>query len=191
MSGEVSQVDPRTLLDQALEAHRAGRVREAIALYDRLLAAQPGLARAMQLKGAALFTAGQHEKGIALIRKAIEIEPDVADFHANLGYALREMGRRGEAVTAYRRTIDLDPESSATLAELATTLWQQGRIEPAVEACRRARPPPCAVTASAPRWPQHGRAWQSWPCRSTWRRAHRSCSGSCPKPSIRSSTSGC
>ena len=138
MTGEVSGGDPKITLDQALEAHQAGRIAEAIALYDRLLAAAPDQARAIQLKGAALFTAGQHEAGVALIRRAIEIEPDVADFHVNLGYALREMGRRGEAVTAYRRALELEPDSSETLAGLATTLWQQGMIAPAIDACRQA-----------------------------------------------------
>lgn len=58
----------------ALAAQRAGRLREAEALYRRVLATEPDDAHAMHLLGTLCQQRGQDEEALRLPRRAVELD---------------------------------------------------------------------------------------------------------------------
>ncbi len=76
---------PEALLEAALAKHSGGRLSEAAELYSRFLAAEPGHADALHLRGMARFALGDLDAAVDDVSAAIEIQPDKADFHANHG----------------------------------------------------------------------------------------------------------
>src|SRR5581483_3764479 len=89
-------------IEQAIALHRAGRLTEAEAIYDQILAAEPDHARALHLRGVLDYQQGRNEAAIELIGRAIARNGKDASFHSNLGLALQAHGRLEEAVAAYR-----------------------------------------------------------------------------------------
>lgn len=69
--------DAKELLERALQAHMAGRLEEAIELYQQSIEIQP-TAEAYTYMGWAYSMLGDFERAIELCLKAIEIEYPLA-----------------------------------------------------------------------------------------------------------------
>src|SRR6266581_760323 len=72
------------LLNRALELHRAGRLDDAAAIYQRLLTDNPDHADAAHLLGLVRFRSNDFDSAIRLIQSAVERDPDNPIYHANL-----------------------------------------------------------------------------------------------------------
>jgi predicted O-linked N-acetylglucosamine transferase (SPINDLY family) len=122
----------------ALQAHQAGRLHEAGALYRQVLEAEPDNPEALHLLGVVSHQTGQHDVAVRYIQQAIARSPQVARFHNNLGEALRAQGRLAEAEAQYRQALALKPEYVDAHTNLGTTLKAQGNLEEAVAHYRKA-----------------------------------------------------
>ena len=130
---------PSEALTAAFDHHRAGRLAEAAALYDRVLDADPGNAQALHLRGLAAVQSGDAAGGAERIGRAAALEPRNAVFRANLGAALRVAGREAEAEAALRAALALDPGQVDAASNLGALLHGQGRHAAAVACLERAR----------------------------------------------------
>ena len=119
------------LLREALALHHAGRLREAEAIYSRVLATEPDNAEALHLSGLVAFREARYDDAIALLRRAVGHAPDNALYVGNLGNVLKESGRRDEAIAAYRRALSLDAGQVAARHSLGTLLSDAGRLDDA------------------------------------------------------------
>jgi hypothetical protein len=106
-----SQAD--ALMQRATILHQARKPAEAAALYEQVLALDPGHADALHLLGVARGQAGDNRAALALIDKAIERRGDVAIYHLNKARALSKLGDKGGMVAALHRTIALDGRDDA------------------------------------------------------------------------------
>src|SRR5690242_1557173 len=77
----------QSLIETAMQCHASGRLEDAQAGYDKVLAADPENADALHLSGMIACQTSQHDRAVALIEKAIGVNPLVASFHSNLGVA--------------------------------------------------------------------------------------------------------
>ncbi len=125
-------------LDEAVALHKAGRVREALALYDRVLKARPNEPRALNLSGVASVQLGELGRGVALFEAALEARPDYAEAHNNLGNARKEAGELEAAAAAYGRALELRPDYGEAHYNLGAVYERMGRLSRAAEAYRRA-----------------------------------------------------
>jgi Flp pilus assembly protein TadD len=73
----------------ASQAHRAGRLDEAISSYLRLLTVRPYHAELHNNLGVALRLAGKLEASVAHHRLSLAADPQNPALHSNLGNALR------------------------------------------------------------------------------------------------------
>jgi hypothetical protein len=96
------------LMRQATVLHQARQAIEAAALYEQVLALEPGHADALHLLGVARGQAGDNKAALALIDKAIERRADVAIYHLNKARALSKLGDKPGMVAALHRAIALD-----------------------------------------------------------------------------------
>ncbi|HVJ54467.1 MAG TPA: tetratricopeptide repeat protein [Aliidongia sp.] len=127
-----------TLYARAIEHHLAGRLREAGALYQQILALDPNHAPSLHLLGAIAFTLGQMIPAIELIEAAIAIDGGVSSFHNDLGEAYRVSGRIDEAAHCYVRAIQIEQSNVAALNNLGILLHGAQRYDEAVELYTRA-----------------------------------------------------
>src|SRR5512146_457898 len=81
------------MLAQAVQAHRAGRLDEAAALYRRILATQPRHADALHLSGQIAESKGDHATALAFIAQAVAANGHIAAFHVSEGVVLLALGR--------------------------------------------------------------------------------------------------
>jgi Flp pilus assembly protein TadD len=122
----------------AAQAHRAGRLDEAIASYLRLLAMRPYHAELHNNLGVALRLIGKLEASVAHHRLSIAAEPNNPALHSNLGNALRAAGRLDEAVKHHFQSIALNRDYAEGFFNLALCLRDLGRFDEAVGCLGRA-----------------------------------------------------
>ena len=122
----------------AVEHHRAGRLREAEALYRQILAQQPRHAEALHLLGVMADQAGRHDIAVDLIRQAIAVNPKLPDVYNDLGISLRDLGQLDEAIAAYRQAVALNPDDVSAFNNLGNALYDKRQLVDAIAAYRRA-----------------------------------------------------
>ena len=122
----------------ASQAHRAGRLEEAISSYLRLLAVRPDHAELHNNLGVALRLAGKLEASVSHHRLSLAADPDNPALHSNLGNALRAVHRLDEAVKHHYRSIALSRDYAEGFFNLALCLRDLGRLEEAIGCFSRA-----------------------------------------------------
>lgn len=126
------------LLQEAIAAHRAGRLAEALAGYRRVLKQAPRHAPALNLAGAAAFHLGHEAEALRLLQAAVRAAPADPEAHNNLGNVLKARGRLPQAAEAYRRALALAPDYAGAAFNLGTALQEAGEEGAAAEAFERA-----------------------------------------------------
>jgi len=116
----------------AAQAHRAGRLDEAIASYLRLLSVRPYHAELHNNLGVALRLVGKLEASVSHHRLSLAADPDNPALHSNLGNALRAANRLDEAVKHHFQSITLNRDYAEGFFNLALCLRDLGRIDEAV-----------------------------------------------------------
>ncbi|MGD0769589.1 MAG: tetratricopeptide repeat protein [Tepidisphaeraceae bacterium] len=125
-------------LDVAVGHHRQGRLEEAKAIYQRIVAQTPDHAEALNMLGVVNFQLGQGELALELIEKSIALAPSSADYYVNLGYVLIFRGELERAIEAYGKALALKPGSFEAHYSLGLTLFRSGKVEPAIAEYRLA-----------------------------------------------------
>ncbi|MDD9878434.1 MAG: tetratricopeptide repeat-containing glycosyltransferase family protein [Magnetovibrio sp.] len=121
-------------LDRALAHHRAGRVDDAVPLYEAILEADPDHAGAWMNLGAARRQQGRAGDAVSALRRAAELAPDHPGVLYNLGNALAEAGELEAAEDRLRRATDLDPAFADAFNNWGEVLMRLGRDAAALDA---------------------------------------------------------
>ena len=122
----------------AAQAHRAGRLDEAIASYLRLLAVRPYHAELHNNLGVALRLVGKLDASVSHHRLSLSADPGNPALHSNLGNALRAANRLDEAVKHHFQSIALNRDYGEGFFNLALCLRDLGRLDEAVGCLARA-----------------------------------------------------
>ena len=135
----------RTVFDDAVRHHRAGRLTEAVAGYKQALAATPNYPEAHNNLGAALEDLGRIDEAMAHYQRALALKPDYPDAHNNLGARLAAQGKFREAIAHYQRVVALRPDHAPAhhnlamaLNNLGVLLAAAGKLDEAISHYRRA-----------------------------------------------------
>lgn len=86
-----------------------GRYEAALALFNRALAANPGLAAAQGNRAAALLALGRHAEGLAACDAALAVNPAAPNVWANRAVLLVRTARPAKALTSANHALSLDP----------------------------------------------------------------------------------
>src|SRR5216683_492491 len=97
-------------LSAAIDLHRAGRLREAAAAYEAVLAAVPNDAEALHLSGVLRHQLGDHAGAVDRMVRAVAMRPNVPRYHANLAEAYRALGQFDRAVGCCQAALRLGPD---------------------------------------------------------------------------------
>jgi predicted O-linked N-acetylglucosamine transferase (SPINDLY family) len=125
-------------LQLALNHQAAGRVAEAAAACQQILARQPENADALHILGMLAGQTGQLPQAVELMRQSLRLNPNRAAGRNNLGNVLRELGRLDEAEAEYLLAVKLEPSYGGAYRNLANVFNDRGRPDLALQALRKA-----------------------------------------------------
>ena len=108
-----------------------GRLQEAEAAWQALVAREPGRAKAWFMLGRVRHARGDLDAAIDFLRKAIALDPGFVPAYSDLGIFLQGQGRLEEAESCYRRAIALAPGFAEAMNNLGVALADRNRLEEA------------------------------------------------------------
>ncbi len=142
MPPPIPQMGPRSavadVLNRAVALQQAGRLDEAKAAYDQVLARFPGQFDATHLSGVLAMQRGDIAAAERLIAQALAIKPRDAGALNNLGTALMRAQRLDEARTQFERAAKAQPGFVDAQSNLGSVLRQLGRVADSVAPLKRA-----------------------------------------------------
>jgi predicted O-linked N-acetylglucosamine transferase (SPINDLY family) len=127
------------LLPTAVALHQAGRLSEAAAMYQKILADEPTQFDALHLMGVMAMQEGRFEESQKKIAAALELRPDDSTALANLTAAYLRNGQFDEALKWGQMAFERDPRSIDVLINLSTSLHELGRYQEAIVYLQQAR----------------------------------------------------
>ncbi len=127
----------KDICDDAFAYHRDGQLREAIALYRRILVLKD-LPLIRNNLGHALWELGQLDAATFEYRRAVELKPDYAQALCNWAGALMGLDRLDEAEEKLRQAIAVNSGFAGAHNNLALILKERGRVDEASRAAKRA-----------------------------------------------------
>jgi arylsulfatase A-like enzyme/Flp pilus assembly protein TadD len=129
--------DPQSRNALALALSESGRQKEAYEILQKVLADDPGNAKALEQMGVIELRLGHWTQARDLSRKAVDLKPGLPLAWNNLGVALYQLGQPGEALDAWQRAVDLKPDLWDALWNLGVKAAQHGRPRQARAALER------------------------------------------------------
>ena len=122
----------REEVERAASLAATGQFRQAIVVYDQVLARGKFQTVAYLGRGRARLADGEAEAGLSDLARAVELAPDSVEILQELADGLYSRGRFEDAVKYYDRTIALGRDSADVRYRLAASLVQLNRAEEAL-----------------------------------------------------------
>ncbi len=124
-------------LQTAVLQQKAGRLEDALKVYQRILRTEPRNADALQMMGLIYLDQGLPEKGFQLLRRAASYAPNSSSALNNLGVELCRAGRQAEALPIFDKLLALDGASVQTRYNRLRALRDMQRDEEALAAAEQ------------------------------------------------------
>ncbi len=126
MNSEIVALD----FQQQAEIYLAlGKLDQAIALCQQILASDPNSAETCKTLGKALQAQGKLEDARYWYKVAIALKPDFAEAFANLGTLCATLEQWQEAIACYQKAISLQPDFAGFYRNLSRIFTQVGKAE--------------------------------------------------------------
>ncbi len=116
---------------RAISAYRHSDLRQAVALIDGLIQAQPNNPYFYELKGQALLEGGRPSEAVAPLRRAAQLSHSAPLIDVLLAQALNATGNKGyaeEAVGLLRSAVARDPDVPQAYTQLAMAYGRKGDL---------------------------------------------------------------
>ena len=136
--------DQQKSIDRAIELHQAGRLPEALALYEEVFSQQGDWnATLLYLLGTAYYQTHKLPDAEKMLQRSVELDFQNPGAHSNLGLVLETLGRLNEALDSFDAALSIKPDFSGAFSNKGSTLRQMGRLDEALssfEAAIKIRP---------------------------------------------------
>ncbi|HEV2363704.1 MAG TPA: tetratricopeptide repeat protein [Caulobacteraceae bacterium] len=121
------------------EAHEgAGRLEEAEATLEQVLALAPDFAPAIHAQGIIAARRGQLDAAAALMERSLQCRPVPAYFQRNLCEIYRQLRRYDEALKAGKAAVAADPKDFLAHVNLAVLLYARGEPDASIASAEQA-----------------------------------------------------
>ena len=117
------------IFNEAIAAHKEGRLEDAERLYWTVLKIEPSHPDAHNNLGIILHMFGRLDEAEKSCNNAIQLKPDFLEAHYNLGNTLKELGRLNEAELSFNKVIELKPDYAEAYHNLGNILIKLNRFE--------------------------------------------------------------
>ena len=126
------------LLNEAYSLHEAGRLVEAEAIYQKIIAKYPKNFEARSLLGSVCFQRGDYEEAIRQIDVALRVNPNAAFAHNNRGKILINLQKFDESLASFDRAISLQPNFAEAFHNRGNALRGVNRLNDALASFEKA-----------------------------------------------------
>jgi tetratricopeptide (TPR) repeat protein len=137
-AAQPASTNPQQLHFAAHICQLAGRHADAIALFERVLAAYPDHAESLHGAAMSLVATGEHERALQRLARLTQRYPQSAEVHYNRGTLLGQMERYDEELAAYRQAIALKPNFVRAYVNLGVALRDLHRFDEALQQFKKA-----------------------------------------------------
>ncbi|HEY8253413.1 MAG TPA: tetratricopeptide repeat protein [Rhizomicrobium sp.] len=129
---------PEVLVNLGNLLARQTRREEALALYDRALAARPDFLEGLFNRAGLLLELKRPEEALENYERLVALRPELFVAWNNRGSALRALQRHEAALASFERAATLNPSHVNALINRAMALWDLRRLQEALAAADRA-----------------------------------------------------
>lgn len=140
--GKVAEIEALNhtddLFKQAGLLHQLGHLGLAQAIYQEILAIDPGHVNALHFLGLTYWKLNQIEKGLDLIEQAIRLAPSKPKLHFNKAVLLEAMGKIAEAIESYDCALARECNYVEAWVNRGSNLKKLGRFEEAIQSFEQA-----------------------------------------------------
>jgi tetratricopeptide (TPR) repeat protein len=126
--------------DNALASYMLGltlvnenRLPEAVELFEKAVAINPGFESAQNNLGVALTQLGRAAEAVEHFQHVLKTDPANPEAHNNLGRAYEQLGKSQEAIREYLLAVDSSPQFALAQYNLGSSLARLGRVQEGVE----------------------------------------------------------
>lgn len=126
-------------IEQGLVAYSQGRLEQALGLFERVLVAQPGNARALAFAGAVTLRQCRDREALVYLSRAFNAEPQNSHYALMLAAALRQCRHYDQAIRVLRHGIGVEPGDYRLHVDLVAALLGMGKRSEAAQAGQRAQ----------------------------------------------------
>ena len=137
-STKKSQLNFQKWFNQAIYFHKTGRLREAEAIYNKMIAAGTSDPAVFCNLGILCKNNGRIGDALDHYKQALELEPDDPQIYSNIGNLYRDIGKLDQALQFTLKSLDLDHESSTVQMNLGSIYQDLGETDKALRATVKA-----------------------------------------------------
>ncbi|MCP4024356.1 MAG: tetratricopeptide repeat protein [Desulfobacteraceae bacterium] len=116
----------------ALAYHKRNDLKNAEAVYKKILASDPDNADANHLFGMLLYQKGEIDSAVNFIQTSIQTNPKNAIAHNNLGVLFKNIGRIKHAIECYKKALSLMPNYAESYINLGIALSRISQYNEAI-----------------------------------------------------------
>lgn len=113
------------IVREAMAMHESGDVDGAVALFSRLLEAQPGEPIALEYLGVQAAKSGDHERAVSYYQQGLDHPRCRPSMLFQLGHAFRDSGRADEAIEAYGQYLEREPDPAGAVSLADVHFYRQ------------------------------------------------------------------
>jgi tetratricopeptide (TPR) repeat protein len=124
--------------DRAVKLFNSGRIKEAVAEFQKAISIDSNYAEAHNDLGVALARLSKPEQAMVEFQKAISIDPNYTEAHSNLGLTLIELGKLKEAVAEFQKAISINPNFADAYSNLAIVYFGLDKFDEAIRVLQKA-----------------------------------------------------
>ncbi|OYT71537.1 MAG: hypothetical protein CFK52_07845 [Chloracidobacterium sp. CP2_5A] len=121
------------LFEAGQNAHQAGKLSEALGLYDEALALDDALAPIHFQRGMALLGLNRPAEAVAAFERCVAHQPDFRRGWLRLGAAALKIGDAAKAERAFAKALELNPDDAAARLQLARLALARAAAPAALE----------------------------------------------------------
>ena len=125
------------IIEMALSHQRAGRLEEAVKIYNQVCEIDPKQPDVIHLLGMIAFAKQNYPEAVSLINEAILLNPTAANYHANLSSIYYTLNEYSLAKSHANVAIKFNPDMSETHYLLGCILFSEGNTTQAIDSFKR------------------------------------------------------
>ena len=132
------QLNFQKWFNQAIYSHKTGRLREAEAIYKKMITAGTSDPAVFCNLGILCKNSGRINEALEHYEQALEFEPEDPQIYSNIGNLYRDTGNLDQALQFTLKSLDLDHESSTVQMNLGSIYRDLGETDEALTATIKA-----------------------------------------------------
>jgi tetratricopeptide (TPR) repeat protein len=136
---QVKNLEAKKQFEAGIQAFQEGKLEEAIAAFEQVVALVPDFAEGYYNLGMARLRKGDPDSAVAMMQKAVELKPDLLKAYFGMGQAYIEKGEEEKAAEILQKAATLLPDDAKASLNLGALYFANNQDDLALDALLKAR----------------------------------------------------